>query len=75
MHSLGLCQAADLIAAGNISARDLVDDCLQRIDSFDAEIKAWAWLDPGHARRQADRLDEQRRRGRHLGRLHGVPIA
>ena len=29
---------------------------------------------PEYARKQADRLDDQRRRGSSLGRLHGVPI-
>ena len=74
LHSLGICQAAELIAAGNITARALVDDCLQRIDEFDAEIQAWAWLDREYAQRQADRLDDARRHGKSLGKLHGVPL-
>ena len=74
LESLGLCQAAELIAAGNFSSRQLVDDCLARIDQFDHDIKAWAWLNPEYARTQADRLDDARRRGKTLGKLHGVPI-
>ena len=74
LHSLGLCQASEMLATGAVSARELVDDCLSRIESFDSGIHAWAWLDPEHARRQADRLDDERRRGRTPGRLHGVPV-
>ncbi len=74
LHSLGLCQSAELVAGGNITARKLVDDCLERIAEFDPEIQAWAWLNPDHARRQADNLDDARRRGKPLGKLHGVPV-
>ncbi|MYH89817.1 MAG: amidase [Gammaproteobacteria bacterium] len=74
LHSLGLCQASEMLATGTISTRELVDDCLARIEAFDSGIHAWAWLDPEHARRQADRLDDDRRRGRALGRLHGIPV-
>jgi Asp-tRNA(Asn)/Glu-tRNA(Gln) amidotransferase A subunit family amidase len=37
-------------------------------------VKAWAFLDPGHALAQARAADEWRSLGRPLGALHGVPI-
>ena len=74
LHSLGLCQAIDLLTAGNITARELADDCLQRIETFDPEIQAWAWLDPEYVRKQADQRDAQRRKGTPPGRLHGIPL-
>jgi Asp-tRNA(Asn)/Glu-tRNA(Gln) amidotransferase A subunit family amidase len=74
LHSLGILEAAGMLADGRISALELVDDCLARIDEFDPDIRAWAWLNPDHARRQANRLDDDRRRGRPTGRLHGIPV-
>lgn len=74
LYSLGLCQAAELIVGGNITARKLVDECLERTAEFEPDINAWAWLNPEHVRLQADNLDDARRRGKSLGRLHGVPI-
>ncbi len=74
LYSLGLCQASELIAGGSITARKLADDCLERIDTFEPDIKAWAWLDADYVRRQAERLDDERRRGKPCGKLHGVPI-
>ncbi len=74
LHSLGIVPLVEMLADGRISALELVDDCLARINDFDPEVRAWAHLNPDHARRQADGLDENRRRGRPTGRLHGVPI-
>ncbi len=74
LHSVSLCQAAELLAAGSFTARQLAQDCLARIDEFDPEIRAWAWLNRDNVLRQADRLDDDRRRGKAVGRLHGVPI-
>ncbi len=74
LHSLGLCQAAELLSTGHISARELADHCLERIAEFNSTIQAWAWFNPEHVGRQADRLDEERRRGKAIGRLHGIPL-
>jgi Asp-tRNA(Asn)/Glu-tRNA(Gln) amidotransferase A subunit family amidase len=59
---------------GTISALDVVESCLSRIAEIDANVQAWAFLDPEHARAQARALDEARANGRPLGRLHGIPI-
>lgn len=74
LESLGICQAVELLTDGQASAVELVEDCLKRIDEFEPSIQAWAWIDPDHARRQAAALDEARRAGKAIGRLHGVPI-
>lgn len=74
LHSLGITELATMLAEARISALELVDDCLARIEAFEPDIHAWAWLNPDHARRQAERLDDERRRGRQPGRLHGIPI-
>jgi Asp-tRNA(Asn)/Glu-tRNA(Gln) amidotransferase A subunit family amidase len=59
---------------GTISALDVVESCLARIAEVDADVQAWAFLDPEHARAQAGALDEARANGRPLGPLHGIPI-
>ncbi|MDX1606845.1 MAG: amidase, partial [Candidatus Competibacterales bacterium] len=74
LTALGAAQAADLIAAGRLGAEELTRACLARIEAREAEIGAWAFLDPDHALQQARRADEARRLGRPLGPLHGVPV-
>src|SRR5262249_11253830 len=53
-------------------ARDLVEACLDRIESREGQVHAWEALDPEGARKRADILD---RRARPVGPLHGIPLA
>ena len=48
--------------------------CLQRIDERDGDIQAWTHLDPRLAMAQAEMLDTNRRAGRSIGPLHGLPV-
>jgi Asp-tRNA(Asn)/Glu-tRNA(Gln) amidotransferase A subunit family amidase len=73
-HELSLAQAALEIREGRLSAVELAQACLERIAAVDGEVQAWAFLDPQHVLRQAERADDWRRHGRPLGPLHGVPI-
>ena len=75
LHSLGINQAVSVLSKGEASAEELVQDCLNRIDQFDPQIHAWAYLDPEYALKQARQRDTDRRKGKTVGRLHGVPIA
>jgi Asp-tRNA(Asn)/Glu-tRNA(Gln) amidotransferase A subunit family amidase len=74
LGALTITDAAAHIRQGRITARELVVDCIKRIDEVDADVQAWAFFDRDHALRQADALDEQRRHGAATGPLHGVPI-
>ena len=67
--------AAAEIARGAISSEEYVRACLERIAARDPEIRAFVHLDPEHALAQARARDDERRRGRPLGPLHGVPVA
>jgi Asp-tRNA(Asn)/Glu-tRNA(Gln) amidotransferase A subunit family amidase len=67
-------EAAEAIRAGRITSEALVSACLDRIAALEARIGAWAFLDPGHALRQAREADRARREGKALGPLHGVPV-
>src|SRR5947207_11585506 len=57
LHALSLTAAATAIAEQRITARELADAQLARIDATDAAIEAWASLDPARVRAEADRCD------------------
>jgi amidase len=71
LAGLSACEAARRIAAREITALALVDACLARIDSREAEIRAWQHLDAEAARAQALARDAA---PAPLGPLHGVPV-
>jgi Asp-tRNA(Asn)/Glu-tRNA(Gln) amidotransferase A subunit family amidase len=68
-------EAAERIAAGELSAEEYTSACLDRIAAVEETVHAFAHLDPDAALAQARELDERRRNGGPLGLLHGVPVA
>jgi Asp-tRNA(Asn)/Glu-tRNA(Gln) amidotransferase A subunit family amidase len=74
LHWLSATDAARLIRDGVVSAEQLVEACLARVREADAEVQAWAFLDPDHALAQARAADAWRLEGRPTGALHGVPV-
>ncbi len=74
-HELSLAQAVLEIREGRLKSAELTRDCLERVKTADGEVRAWAFLDPEHALRQADELDRRRAEGKPVGPLHGVPVA
>jgi len=71
---LGAAQLARMIDAGEITSSELTQACLDRIREHDANVEAWAYLDPELALEQAARADERRATGQPLGPLHGLPV-
>lgn len=71
-HSLREC--VDHVAQGKITSQQMVESCFAAIDATDADLQAWESLDREQALARAKELDDFRRRGRTLGKLHGVPI-
>lgn len=71
---LSATDAARAIAEGAISSEQLVEACLARIRAAEPEVQAWHFLDPEHALAQARARDLDRKEGRAIGPLHGVPI-
>ena len=74
LNWLSAADAARAIRDGAVSAEELVEACLARIRDADPAIEAWTFLDPEHARAQALARDADRREGRAIGPLHGVPV-
>ncbi len=70
LYSLTCVEAASGIASGNITSEALVESCLERIFSRESQIKAWEYLDPEKALKEARILDRSPRKGL----LHGVPV-
>jgi amidase len=64
-----------LLMAKQISASELLEAYLQRIETHNPAINAIVTLLPDHARDQARRADEAMARGESLGPLHGLVIA
>ena len=74
LHWLSAAEAARAVRDGALTSEELVGACLARVREADAEVQAWAHLDPEHALAQARILDDMRRAGSVLGALHGVPV-
>ena len=73
--AMSLCEAADAVANGDLSATDLVEAALARIDRLDADLHAFVRLDAEDARARAREIDRNRGRGGTGGPLAGVPMA
>ncbi|HEY7240405.1 MAG TPA: amidase family protein, partial [Burkholderiales bacterium] len=62
---LGAKEAAACIERGELTARSLVESCLERIAAREAEVQAWAFLEKSIALLQIDSAK---------GVLRGVPV-
>ncbi|MEY2626243.1 MAG: aspartyl/glutamyl-tRNA(Asn/Gln) amidotransferase subunit [Actinomycetota bacterium] len=66
--------AAD-VAAGRVSAVEILDQHLARIDAREAEVHAFNLVTRDAARATAAEIDARAKKGDNPGRLAGVPIA
>ena len=74
-HELSALEQGVLIAKGELSARELTEHYLARIDTWNAEVGAYITVCADLARSQADEADAVVRADvRPLGPLHGVPV-
>ncbi|TDH64134.1 amidase [Dankookia rubra] len=64
--------AARRLRDGSLTAMDLTEALLDRVAAREPVLRAFAWLDPALARRQAAALDAARAAGRAAGPLHGL---
>ena len=66
---------ASAVAVGDVSAVDLLEAVLRRIDRVDPTLNAFTLVMAAEARDEAARRDRARAAGEEMGPLHGVPIA
>ena len=71
---LTITDAAPLIARGELTPSELLEQCLARIDRYEPRVKAWVYLDRERARKEAEELTQELKSGRPRGPLHGIPI-
>jgi aspartyl-tRNA(Asn)/glutamyl-tRNA(Gln) amidotransferase subunit A len=84
--TLSAVELGDRMRAGDVSAREVVDAHLERIEAIDGsarpdgdladtDVHAFLAVTADAARRHADDIDQRRATGRELGVLAGVPLA
>jgi len=66
---------ADILARREISALELTDALLARIDRLEPSLRAYSYLAHDQARMQAKASDARRAENRARGRLDGIPLA
>jgi amidase len=73
----GIAKQAEMIAVGEVSSRELVDLCLERIARFNPQLNAFRVVFAERARMEADQADARRQAGGSSAErsLLGVPIA
>ncbi len=62
------------LESGEVSARELLEMYLDRIDRLDGPINSVITLEPERARVEAAAVDDARANGRDVGTLAGVPV-
>jgi aspartyl-tRNA(Asn)/glutamyl-tRNA(Gln) amidotransferase subunit A len=68
-------QASRAIAAGKLTASELLESCLERIASHDKQLHSFVLLTAASARRAAAAADRAISAGKRIGSLHGIPYA
>lgn len=74
LHKHTLTELKALLDAGKVSARELTDTFLARIEALDGELNSFVTVTAEQARREADAADAARSKG-DTGLLNGLPIA
>jgi aspartyl-tRNA(Asn)/glutamyl-tRNA(Gln) amidotransferase subunit A len=71
---VGLAELADQVRGGKVSARELTEHALARIEALNPEVHAFVAVDAEAALVAADAVDAKIAAGRDPGRLAGVPV-
>ncbi len=74
IHYESATRLISLLNAREISARELLDHCLDRVEQHNPTINAIVWQDVDRARAEADASDRRRAAGEDTGRLDGLPV-
>jgi len=74
-RTITIADAATLLRSGRLTARELTEGCLERIDRDNPRLNAFITVTAEGARAQADQADREFRAGRDRGPLHGIPLS
>ena len=74
-RTLTIADAAALLRAGQLTARDLTEACLDRITRDNPRLNAFILITAESARAEADQADRELRAGHDRGPLHGIPLS
>jgi len=66
--------ASEDIKQARLSPVALLEACLERIDRFEPEVRAWVFVDRERARGEAEVAGKLIRQGQWRGPLHGIPL-
>ena len=70
-----LTETVSAISRGEVSSRDVVEACLNRIGRLNPVLNPFVEVNATGARAAADAADRHQKAGKPLGPLHGVPLA
>ncbi|HBM74576.1 MAG TPA: Asp-tRNA(Asn)/Glu-tRNA(Gln) amidotransferase GatCAB subunit A [Clostridiaceae bacterium] len=65
----------DLLVKKQVTDKELVDSCIERIEKYDGTIGAYLNKNYEEARKAADKVDEKISKGEEIGCIEGVPFA
>lgn len=75
LANLTIVDASRALRSGAVSARELTDAYLARIEALNPRVNAYITVAAERARADADRVDAERAQGIDRGPLHGIPVA
>lgn len=74
IHRLDAWEIADLVRQGDLSAKEVLETFLERIETYNPDLNAFVHLDAAGAREQAAEVDRKVASGEDPGLLAGIPI-
>jgi Asp-tRNA(Asn)/Glu-tRNA(Gln) amidotransferase A subunit family amidase len=75
IFSLSVEEMASKIREGHLTSVEVCEKYIERIKRFEKDIKAWAHFDKKVLLEKALDSDENRKSGKPVGSLHGIPVA
>jgi len=75
IFTLSLESLSEKIKNAQITSVEVCQQYIDRIKTFDKDIKAWAHFDKKLLLEKATEADNYRRSGKPIGPLHGIPVA
>ena len=75
IFSLKVEEIVSKIKDAQLTSLEVCQNYIERINTFEKDVKAWAHFDKKLLLEKARESDEHRRSGKPTGPLHGIPVA